>query len=363
MIPTLALIFYLILPPSPTLVCSLWLAHAATAEDLASACPAGIDLEAYQVRFVNLWDGKTWCEKNATAIYNPGAACHLGPSLDNFKMDIFQPTDKEKVLCSIKTTNNPPIRDEVAQACDLMAVSAYDEGRATLRYVGPAPVSAMPAPVVIPTPENGIGLYEQPSSAQALATDEHLSWLAGRLIWHGIVKPSCPGDTSGLDPRTLAANGCGMASAAEAAKKWQNQFDADILEAARAEGVPARLLKRIMIQESQFWPQWDDQPAGEVGMVQITTNAADQYLRWYVDGYAGLSQPVQELAQAEFVRGLRCELCTVDQAIEKERANISIYARVLKAYRYQAADWRGALVLWNGEAYMKIIDSGSEIVY
>jgi hypothetical protein len=201
----------------------------------------------------------------------------------------------------------------------------------------------------------GVGLYDQPTAAADLATSEPLTWLAGRLIWYGQVKPDCLG-LSGLDPVTLAANACGMEATSEKVSDWQNQFDADIYAAASTEGVPARLLKRVLKVESQFWPLWDERPAGEIGMAQVTLAGADQYLRWYDPYYNTASVKNQQGMQAAFLASLRCDNCSLYEATAKERANIVTYARILRSYRFTADDWRGALVRWNGEDYASKVE-------
>jgi hypothetical protein len=347
--------FYLILPPGATNICTLWLSQPASAEDVEAACPEGIALEQYRVDFVNVWNGKVYCTKNATAIYAPFIACHLTESLDNFKMVIYQPASAEALLCSVNSTNNPPTRSELAAVCSWDAMQAYDEGRAEVRYMG---VVDQPAPVKIdiPAPQPGPGIYDQPENSTDLATNESLTWLAGRLIWYDQVQPACDGGFSGLDPVTLAANTCGEEAAAPLVADWQNQFDADIYSAAVAEGIPARLLKRILKIESQYWPLWDERPFSEVGLAQITAAGADQYLRWYFTDYGYATESDQLQKQAEFLNSLRCQSCDLYTALQKERENIPVYARILKAYRLAADDWHGALVLWNGNDYASKVE-------
>jgi hypothetical protein len=354
--PTILLLFYLLLPPTTTHICALWLSQPPTAEDLAAACPEGIDLEHLTVQFVNIGDGKIYCEKNATAIWAIDQACHFGETtLDNYRMEIVR-KDAEMLACSIQTTHQRPKRSEIAAACSESALYAYDNGTARLKLIGEVqPPESEQRTVEIPTPQAGPGLFDQVNSVDELRTDERLSWLAGRLIWHGIVKADCDG--SGLDPVTLAANECGLESAAVDVTEWQNRFDSDIYAAALAEGVPARLLKRIIRYESQFWPGWQSAPAGETGMAQITPNGADTYLRWYQPDYGFMTIKEQERAQAEFLNTLRCELCTLEEAAQKESQNILIYARILRAYRGASTDWGAALVLWNGQDYANQVES------
>lgn len=338
---TIMLLFYLLLPPQNTPRCVLWLSDAATSADVSAAC-GKINLDEYSVNFRAIHNGVVFCEKSATAVLNPKSVCNLPFTLDNFKMEIFQKGTLENILCAIQTSNAQPTRDEISAACSADVLSQYDAGLLTVRYVKDIIQDEKPAPAcLIPEPE-------QPASADELATGEPYTWLAGRLIWYGIVTPDCDG-YSGLDPVTLAANECGLKSAAEKVHHWQNQYDGEIYAAALAEGVPADLLKRIIATESQFWPLWENRPAGEIGLAQITPAALDTYLRYYQPGYDAL--PMARRADAVYIasNALRCENCSLAQAVQKERENIPVYARILRAHRCASPDWRAALVLWNGE--------------
>ena len=330
--PSLALLlFYLIAPPRDTRICVLWLSRPATSADVAAAC-GPISLEQYIVDFVALYDGRTYCRTGASAVFAPGLACNLPGTLDQFKMDIIAPGVNEVLLCAVRSYNNPPTRAEVDAACDWDALQAYDTGAATLRLIGPAAPPITPVNACgIESPAPGPGLYDQARAIDDLRTARPLTWLASRLVWYG---QNAPVD------------------------QWQNQFDGEIFIAATTEGVPARLLKRVISVESQFWPLWDDRPAGEIGMAQITAAGADQYLRWYAPNYGYASLEEQAALQAEFLRSLRCDGCSLYDAIQQERRNIFYYARILRAYRCSSPDWRAALVLWNGEPYTQKVENG-----
>lgn len=353
----LLLFFYLIQPSSTRPMCALWVSDPVTLNDLAAACPEGIQLENYQADWIELESGQVVCTANATGIFYPFDACDLTRPLDQYRIQIYQELT-DAVLCSVESYNATPTRDEIAAACSWEALTAYDENRAELRYMGEVQPDPVTPPVEIQAPLPGPGLYDQPTSAAELATTTELTWLAGRLIWHNRVQPVCGDGLSGLDPQTLAADPCGSAAAAPLTDTWQNQFDAEIYAAALAEGVPARLLKQILRTESQFWPLWDERPAGEVGLAQITAAGADQYLRWYAPAYGRASHETQQQLQAELMNSLRCHGCNLEQATAKERENILIYARLLRAYRLSADDWYGALILWNGEPYAQKVSHG-----
>jgi hypothetical protein len=121
-----------------------------------------------------------------------------------------------------------------------------------------------------------------PEDPALLATNEPYSYLAGRLISQGLVDASiCPSDG-------LLANGyadtCGLEKAMPLVLEWQNIFDPQIFEVARQTGIPARLLKNVFAQESQFWPGAFKVP-DEFGLGQLTDNGAETILLWNQDFY------------------------------------------------------------------------------
>lgn len=111
-----------------------------------------------------------------------------------------------------------------------------------------------------------------PVNSFELATNEDLYYLAGRLIANGIVNASsCP--AGGLESSHYA-NECGMAAARPVVQYWQNQFDPEIYRSAQVAGIPAVLLKRLFIQESQMWPGTDLLPT-HFGLGQATELGLD----------------------------------------------------------------------------------------
>lgn len=353
------LLFYLIAPPQDRPICVLWLNRPATSADVAAACGT-TDLDQDRVDFISLNNGKIYCSSEAVAIYNPPSKCDLPGTLDQYHMLIIQPGTTERLLCAIQSSNNPPTRAEVSAACSPVDLHAFDIGAASLRLMGPVQPDQQQTTAnscQLDAPLLGPGLYDQVGSLQELATHQSLTWLAGRLIWFGIVRPWCDG-YSGLDPISFHANGCGSIAAQRSSELWQNQFDQAIYAAALVEGVPGRLIKRVISIESQFWPLWNDGPRGEIGLAQVTAAGADQYLRIYNGNYAYASPVEQNDMQAAFLALLRCDYCSLYGALQKERANIIYYARLLRAYRCSSADWRAALVRWNGELYAEKIEKG-----
>ena len=58
----------------------------------------------------------------------------------------------------------------------------------------------------------------------------------------------------------------------------QNQYDGLIFDASKKQRVPPRIVKGLIAQESQFWP--DSDVAFEHGLGMITESGADMLLRW-----------------------------------------------------------------------------------
>lgn len=116
-----------------------------------------------------------------------------------------------------------------------------------------------------------------PAVPELLASDEQYHYLAGRLIAQGLVQAEdCP--AGGLLPNGYA-DACGLEKAMPLVKKWQNQFDDQILQIALETGIPATLMKNMFAQESQFWPGAFKDP-NEFGLGQLTGNGAETLLLW-----------------------------------------------------------------------------------
>jgi hypothetical protein len=110
-----------------------------------------------------------------------------------------------------------------------------------------------------------------------LSTNVQYVFLAAALIRQGAVNVStCPDSGLRLDGN---ASNCGLAAADGQVVQWQNRFDGTILDTANRAGVPARLIKGLFAQESQFWPGFSAD-ASEAGLGQLTDNGADTLLLW-----------------------------------------------------------------------------------
>ena len=122
---------------------------------------------------------------------------------------------------------------------------------------------------------------ENIDSAEDLETDLDYAFLAGQLIWYGYVDASgCV--NSGLLPNGYADE-CGMEKAHDLVMEWQNRFDQVIVDASDESYVPARLIKGVIAQESQFWPLWADKP--EYGYGMMSEMGIDLLLNWNVEYY------------------------------------------------------------------------------
>jgi hypothetical protein len=109
-----------------------------------------------------------------------------------------------------------------------------------------------------------------------LDTEIDYTLLAGKLIWEGIVTPIECGDNGLLG--NGAANTCGMETAREEVTEWQNLHNQDIQEASLNALVPARLLKGVIGQESQFYAKWE--LPKEYGLGMLTERGVDMLLQW-----------------------------------------------------------------------------------
>ncbi|PKO10860.1 MAG: hypothetical protein CVU40_04205 [Chloroflexi bacterium HGW-Chloroflexi-2] len=120
-----------------------------------------------------------------------------------------------------------------------------------------------------------------PESPDMLATFDKLHYLAGKLILNRFVDASsCP--NGGLFANG-APNACGLEIVEEAMFAWQNRFDPIIWATGRESGISPVLIKSIIEQESQFWPENARYLYEEYGFTQINELGADVALRWNED--------------------------------------------------------------------------------
>ena len=128
----------------------------------------------------------------------------------------------------------------------------------------------------------------QPRTLAELNTSDSYLYLSGYLIQSGQVDASSCQD-GGLYIGG-SASPCGEEAASQATIAWQNQFDEQIWQAALKYNVPAHLLKAVIAQESQFWP--DTKKPFEKGLGFITDNGVDMLLNWNIPYYLKLCQPL-----------------------------------------------------------------------
>jgi hypothetical protein len=184
-----------------------------------------------------------------------------------------------------------------------------------------------------------------PRTPFQLNTDETLHYLASRLIQNGVVDVS---DCSSGGIVNGAPDGCGIEHARQAMIEWQNKFDFDIWMVSKAVGIPPKLLKTLILQESQFWPGNTRYFLAEFGLAQVNDLGADVALRWDLDLYrdvcAGVlsdcSIPYMHLSSSlrAIMRGAlldrldaQCPTCKYGLNVEIAHASIYTIARVLHA--------------------------------
>jgi hypothetical protein len=352
-------LFALLTTPADKYICDLW-TRAITQDGMMKACGT-LQVEGYRVDVYEL-DMEFVCAKPASALMDITVECDLEAPLDEYVLRIVQPGFSE-LICMIESESAvSPSAEEIQTQCPrapkhvirFAGVKAPDE-----RLNFTCPVRAM---------QTGFGLYDQAPNAAALFTDDDLTWLAGKLIWGGIVKTNCGG--SGLYPVTLTANPCGSSFARSTVITWQNQFNADIYAAAIAYNVPAMLLKRMMMIESQFWPFYIPEADGEIGVMQVTDNGLDTLLRFdpAIDpSYLNRDDTGRLWSRAVTRNSLVCVGCHMQEAIDHIKTRMPTYARLIAAFHCRAVTvnpalvgdsaWRQAVVDYNGSAvYLERIE-------
>ncbi|MCJ7625695.1 MAG: hypothetical protein MUO76_19565, partial [Anaerolineaceae bacterium] len=188
-----------------------------------------------------------------------------------------------------------------------------------------------------------------------LRTGRELPYLAGKMIQNGIVDAGeCNGGGLNAD---LSPNECGMVLSELAVDEWQNQFDPLIWGASRATGVPLRLLKTFIEQETQFWPGSRNTQDGRLvyGFGQLDEFMAGEALRWNDDLVQEVCNGLQvtcnntyarltNVEQADLRLGLvqlmdaDCLTCEFGINMDKSQASIMMLAQVLFGYARQTAD-------------------------
>ena len=187
---------------------------------------------------------------------------------------------------------------------------------------------------------------DSPASTELLASEVPLAYLAGQLIKRQVV------NVSECDDYGLLVNGyaspCGLDKARPEVIRWQNLFDAQIIETAQESSVPSQILKRMFAQESQFWPGVIRNTYDEYGLGQLTELGADTALLWNFDffdqfcplvlsdeacqkGYIHLEEENQILLRGALLAHVNaeCPTCALGIDIEGVNSSISLFAQTL----------------------------------
>jgi hypothetical protein len=229
---------------------------------------------------------------------------------------------------------------------------------------------------------------EFPVSPEDLHTQKTLYYLANRLMRVGVVDAAdCPG---GGYFSPSSPNSCGLERSQTAMIEWQNQFDPVIYTSAYEYGVPPRIIKTLMEQESQFWPGNSRLFIFEFGLAQMNQLGADVSLRWDHNLYdrvcSGLfsdctkkyaSQPpwMQATLRGGLMRVINAECPTCEYGIDLFTAqqSVPIITQTLRANCYQVQYiterqnvvatyedmWRFTLVSYNG-GYQCLVNALSD---
>jgi hypothetical protein len=188
---------------------------------------------------------------------------------------------------------------------------------------------------------------QTPDDPEDLASDEPYELLAGRLIRWGFVEAEgCPFD--GLMANGMASN-CGVEATRAFVDDWQDRFDARILEVAGEADVPAKLMKNVFAQESQFWPgEFPD--VTEYGLGGLHAEGGDALLllnfSFYrefcplvlsdetcEDPYHELDEELQELLRGALTiqANVTCARCPGGVDLARAELSVDLFGQILKA--------------------------------
>ena len=191
---------------------------------------------------------------------------------------------------------------------------------------------------------------EFPPLPDDLNTMKPYQYLAGQLIAAGVVNAQdCPG--GGLYA-SGAPTQCGLDRSAQAVVDWQNQYDVVIWDTARKIGIPPRLIKVMIEQESQFWPGNSRRAWYEYGLAQLSQAGADVALRWdnelyqeicnglFFDcsmAYGRLPSWLQAAMRGGLMRAIdsECPACQYGIDLARARDTIPTFTRTLRSNCYQ----------------------------
>ena len=157
-----------------------------------------------------------------------------------------------------------------------------------------------------------------------LATSHDYALLAGRYILRGDVDISrC---VYGGLTNSGGATQCGMEQAREIVYQAQNDYDDLIITAAQSSRIPPRIIKGVIAQESQFWPEW--YLNGEFGLGMLTDEGIEMMLIWNPVAFLDLCVPEYGAADCawgydslgdypqDYIRGLALGAIGTDREVE-----------------------------------------------
>jgi hypothetical protein len=336
-------------------ICSLWFHKPPSAAQMVQACGA------WPVDHIDqlVWQA---IDRKGTIVRAGSANTILDLSQiiawDAYKIEIVWPAFKATTSCSIKISHSgmPTIAEAEEQCPDQSG--PWLAGQRTLELAGSLPEDIQAGQICrMPQLRKGSGLLDLPEKPSELATTKPYELLAGALLWHGLAEPRCGGYSGLRTSWPSAATTCGLESAMPNVIEWQNLYDPSIYEAGAAAGVPPRLIKAMIAQESQFWPGWINQ-AGETGLLQVTEQGADIALRYSPDLYNQFCHGSDCSAGYDLLPDYRqAELW---RALLKPDRSMLTNARIVAAYYCYANEidprpdpagrWDVTLAVWNAGA-------------
>jgi hypothetical protein len=331
------LYFFLLLIPTTTPVCVLWIDHAPIGNDyIPPVCPISqmVQWEYYNLRLIS-GNGLVLCEWNAGDGGIITIPCTPQPA-NNYHIEVWLKYNVS-THCNIWNESNRITRGDISTQCPEW-LAAYDRGILEIR--GPYPIT--PAINV----NNGCTLPPVNNNV-SLVTNFDYQYLADRLNWWGI---------------------------STTVQEWQNQYNESIRGAAVAAGIPAKLFKGMLANESQFWVLWTGS-TGEYGWLQVTWEGADNALRYdrelynkycpmgiwyrYCVGYDLMSNDQQNKTINALLRDLTLT-GTPREATDQAAGDLWIYAHVIRSFACQAQILYPALELWSTAAVL--YNAGNECI-
>lgn len=188
----------------------------------------------------------------------------------------------------------------------------------------------------------------KPDSKDSLITNKPYDILCAKMIWRGLVDTAyCPG--FGL-MEGGPANACGLESCSGKLFEWQNKQNILFYETGKKYNVPSRLVKGIVAQESQFWPESDIE--GEYGLGRITIWGIKMLLDWYPAYFNQFCQSIFRMQPN------RCSSCFSE--MEPQDQNVLIGSLIAKTNTSEGIDMLTAALKASASQIEQIILNISE---